>query len=188
VTEAALLGDAAALRGLLKALSPDIARVARCVLGASAPELDDVVQESLLGLLRALPSFRGDSSLRRFANRIAVRTAIATRRRARKRVAHTERLSAEPHAWLSHEDGDPEGGYLSARREALLASLLDELPEAQAEALALRVVLGFSLEETAAATSAPENTVRSRLRLAREALRARIEREPVLLDLLGGER
>jgi RNA polymerase sigma factor (sigma-70 family) len=188
VTEAALAGDPAALRGLLTALSPDMARVARCVLGSSAPELDDVVQESLLGLLRALPTFRGDCSLRRFANRIAVRTAIATRRRARKRAADNQRFSIEPAPIAMFEDRDPEDDFLAARREALLMQLLDELPEIQAETLALRVVLGLSLEETAAATSAPENTVRSRLRLAREALRARIEREPSLLDLLGGER
>ena len=188
VTAAALAGDPNALRGLLTALSPDMARVARCVLGSTAPELDDVVQESLLGLLRALPQFRGESSLRRFANRIAVRTAIASRRRARKRAADNQRLANEPVAGALIVEQGPEGDYLSARREALLRRLLDELPEVQAETLALRVLLGFSLEETAAATAAPENTVRSRLRLAREALRARIEREPGLLDLFGGER
>ncbi|HEX2676360.1 MAG TPA: RNA polymerase sigma factor [Polyangiales bacterium] len=182
-TTAALNGDTAALRVLLTALAPDIARVARCVLGSTAAELDDVVQESLLGLVRALPGFRAESSLRRFANRIAVRTAIGARRRQRVRRGHDERFFSHA-APLDHTAPDPENQYRSARREALLARLLDELPEAQAETLALRVVLGFSLEETARATNVPENTVRSRLRLAREALRERIEREPSLHDLL----
>ncbi len=187
VAAAAVAGDALALRGLLCALSPEISRVARCVLGSSAPELDDVVQESLLGLLRALPTFRGECSLRRLANRIAVRTAIHARRRARKRYADNALLADEAMPRVPLNGRDPEREYMSARREALLLLLLDELPEVQAETLALRVVLGFSLEETAQAMSVPENTVRSRMRLAREALRARIESQPSLLDLLGGE-
>jgi DNA-directed RNA polymerase specialized sigma24 family protein len=78
----------------------------------------------------------------------------------------------------------PDGHHLARRRHALLHGLLDSLPEAQAETLALRIVLGFSLEETAAPTAVPLNTVRSRVRLAREALRARIEADPALLELL----
>jgi len=58
------------------------------------------------------------------------------------------------------------------------------LPEAQAEALALRVALGWSLKEIADATSTPLNTVRSRLRLAKEALRRRIGDDPGLADQL----
>ena len=76
---------------------------------------------------------------------------------------------------------------LASRRQALLQELIDELPEPQAETLALRVVVGLSLKETAAATGAPVNTVRSRMRLAREALRTRIEQQPALAELLGGE-
>jgi RNA polymerase sigma-70 factor (ECF subfamily) len=51
----------------------------------------------------------------------------------------------------------------------------------------LRVVLDYSLDQVAAATGAPINTVRSRVRLAREKLRQRIEDDPALLDVLRGE-
>jgi RNA polymerase sigma-70 factor (ECF subfamily) len=64
------------------------------------------------------------------------------------------------------------------QRKAMLRRLLEELPENQAETLALRVVLGYSLADVSAATGAPINTVRSRLRLAKEALRRRIEADP----------
>jgi len=50
--------------------------------------------------------------------------------------------------------------------------------------LALRVMLGWSLEDVAQATGAPLNTVRSRVRLAKEALRRRIEADPSLADRL----
>ena len=42
-------------------------------------------------------------------------------------------------------------------------------------------VLGWSLGEVAEATSAPLNTVRSRLRLAKETLRAKLEANSDLL-------
>ena len=67
----------------------------------------------------------------------------------------------------------------------LLRELLEDLPEEQAEALTLRVVMGWSLEEVARASGAPVNTVRSRVRLAKEALRARIEARPALAELKG---
>jgi len=62
--------------------------------------------------------------------------------------------------------------------------LIQTLPEEQAETLALRVVLGFSLEEVAEATGVPLNTVRSRVRLAKTALKKRIEADPKLLAAL----
>jgi RNA polymerase sigma-70 factor (ECF subfamily) len=62
--------------------------------------------------------------------------------------------------------------------------LLGKLPEEQAEALAMRVALGWSLQEIADATETPANTVRSRLRLAKEAMRKRIANNPVLADEL----
>jgi RNA polymerase sigma-70 factor (ECF subfamily) len=68
-----------------------------------------------------------------------------------------------------------------------LRSLLDELPPVQADTFALRIALGYSMQEVADATGAPINTVRSRVRLAKEALRRRIEEDPTLAELLGGE-
>jgi DNA-directed RNA polymerase specialized sigma24 family protein len=65
------------------ALSPEIVRVARAVLGGSDGDLDDVVQEALIGLLHVLPSFRGECSLRGVANRIAVCGRPCAHRRAR---------------------------------------------------------------------------------------------------------
>ena len=122
--------------------------------------------------------------MRRFAHRIAARTAIASRRRGRSRAAMHEPLQEELRLTA---DPSPHAQSLALRRQRLLAELLETLPEQQAETMALRVVLGFSLAEVAAATAAPENTVRSRLRLARETLRERIAAEPELSELLGGE-
>jgi RNA polymerase sigma-70 factor (ECF subfamily) len=82
-------------------------------------------------------------------------------------------------------DETPSAELEAERRRRAIRELLVELPEEQAETLALRVMLGWSLEEVASATGAPVNTVRSRVRLAKEALRRRIEANPALADLRG---
>lgn len=65
-----------------------------------------------------------------------------------------------------------------------MRELMTKIPHEQAEAVALRIVLGWSLPEVAEATGAPLNTVRSRLRLAKNALRAIIEADPLLSEEL----
>src|SRR5688572_25485977 len=74
-------GDRAAASQLLLSLTPYLLRVARQTLGTSHPEVNDVAQEAAFGVLTALPRFRGECSLVHFACRIAVLTAMNTRRR-----------------------------------------------------------------------------------------------------------
>jgi RNA polymerase sigma-70 factor (ECF subfamily) len=56
------------------------------------------------------------------------------------------------------------------------------LPDTLAEALALHVVLGYTVAEIAQAASLPLETVRSRLRLAKQALRKRVLNSPKLRE------
>ena len=102
------------------------------------------------------------------------------RHRARAREARHDDLteSEELGASSAHDDA------MAERRKRHVRELLALIPQEQAEALALRVALGWSLEEIAAASNTPLNTVRSRLRLAKEALRKRIETDPLLRDEL----
>jgi RNA polymerase sigma-70 factor (ECF subfamily) len=175
-------GDRAATAQLLRALGPSLLRSLRRMTGST--DVDDLLQESMIALVAALRDFRGESSVERYATRIAVRTAIGLRRRARERrtLLDDHVRASEPLGDDSSRPADQEA--LAERRRALLRDLLTELPEPQAEALAMRVVLEHSLEEIAEATHAPVNTIRSRIRLAREALRARIEGDPKLSRML----
>jgi len=72
----------------------------------------------------------------------------------------------------------------AARGREALGRLLDDLPTSQAEALVLHVALGFTVEEVAAAVGRSVETVRSRLRLAKQAVRDRIEASPALGEIL----
>jgi RNA polymerase sigma factor (sigma-70 family) len=178
-------GDEIAMRQLLRSVAGPLLAAVKAIAGRRTPDLEDIAQETLVAFVQALPAFRGECSVMHYASRIAVRTAMAARRRRAARDNRNDALDdSEPEEQLAASPGDE---AWAARRRELLRSLLDELPEVQADTLALRVALGYSMQEVADATSAPVNTVRSRLRLAKEALRRRIEEDPSLSDLLRGE-
>ncbi|MCA3011058.1 MAG: RNA polymerase sigma factor [Myxococcaceae bacterium] len=182
LAEQASSGDTRAAAQLLRLLAPGMLRTAHALLGRAHPDVDDVAQQSMIALVQALPSFRGECTPAHFANSITTRFALAARRRQATRSARTDDavevdgLFSEVRSAVDH--------VLAERRRAVIQELLGTLPEVQAETLALRVVLGLSLGEVAAATQVPLNTVRSRIRLAKEALMARIEADPALLELL----
>jgi RNA polymerase sigma-70 factor (ECF subfamily) len=179
VARAAARGDEAARRRLFDAIAPALLAPLRMVLGSAHPEVEDVLQESLLGVLRGLSTFRGDSTVLHFARRVATQRAIELRRRE----AATARKLEGVRSIDLPDPQTPRQAMEAARRRHHLRALLAELPESQAEALAMRAVLDYSVEEIAVATGAPANTVRSRLRLAKEALRERIEGDPKIRDL-----
>jgi RNA polymerase sigma-70 factor (ECF subfamily) len=176
-------GDLWAIQALLKAITPLVRRIVAGVLGGGHANFDDVVQQALIAVQHALPAFRGECHPSGYASRIALRIALRARRR--NRVEHARREA------FARLDLGPDPGHAPAaeaeagQRRRVLRDLLEELPEEQADALGLRVILGWSLEAVASATGAPLNTVRSRVRLAKEALRRRIEATPELADLRG---
>jgi RNA polymerase sigma factor (sigma-70 family) len=182
LARAAAAGDERATQRLLEQVAPRVGRVVRVVLGMGHPDADDVSQLALIAFTQALPGFRGECEPTHYASRIAVITALNARRRSRVLRSRFDDL-AEPEAI---EHSTPHDRAIADRRKRLVRELLAVIPPEQAEALALRVALGWSLEEIAAASDTPLNTVRSRLRLAKEALRRRIEADPARYDELGG--
>jgi RNA polymerase sigma-70 factor (ECF subfamily) len=183
---AAANGDRHAERTVLVALGPRMLRVVRSVLGSGHPDTEDVLQQSMVAVHRALPTFRNECSVHHFASRIVVQTAMNARRRSRYRERHTPSVAPEQLTELARSDESPAESLAAARRRETLRQLLCELPVVQAEVLALHTMLGYSVEETAAAVRAPVNTVRSRLRSALATLRARVLGDDDLLDVVKG--
>lgn len=184
LAHAAVAGDVSALRTLLTSVTPNILRVVRRVIGGSHPDVEDVAQECAVEFVTALRRFRGESSVRHFAARVALRTAMNARRR--------QRASKRGHGLADELEADETAGD-EAAPDALVASrlgvqlareLCDALPAAQAEALALHCVLGYTMSEVAAICGAPLETVRSRLRSAKAALVAHALADPRLRDLV----
>lgn len=183
LARAAAAGDEVATGQLLRMLAPHIRVVVRAIMGPDHPDADDALQHSLIGFVRALPAFRGECDPAGYASRIAVRTAVAARKRARTHQGRHDAAGAEERP----ETLTPQDPALTTRRKEALRELLTALPPEQGETLAMRVVLGWSLDEIATHTGAPVNTVRSRMRLAKEAMRRRIESDPALLEILEPE-
>lgn len=180
--QAAREGDSVAIDRIVTFLTPPLLKAVRALTGPANPDLEDLVQEVLLAVLDALPSFREDCTLLHFAIRIAIRRTTTARRRSRWILSFIERWRREEEP-LSPSPMSPREATIADRRRHLLRTLLGEIPETQAETIVLRLALGHSVGEIAEITNAPLNTVRSRLRLAKEALRSRVESDPRWAEL-----
>jgi len=180
--QAARAGDTAAIDHIVASLFAPVMKAARALMGPEHPDVEDVVQDVLLGVVDAIPSFREECTILHFAIRIAIRRTTAARRRSRWILGWLQKMrrGEEP---LTSAPASPCEATIAERRRELLRNLLREMPPAQAETLMLRLALGHSVEEIASITNAPLNTVRSRLRLAKEALRTRVGQDPRWAEL-----
>jgi len=184
LARAAGQGSGEAVRTLIMSVTPAMLRTVRGVMGTAHPDVEDVAQESVWRLINALPGFRYECGVLHFACKVAVHTALNARRRERHRGGgRTDALEPEDHV---HAGPSPSEELASAARRESVRELVAALPTAQAEAFVMHIVLGFSVEETADACEVPANTVRSRLRLAKQAMRMRAAANPALSDVLKG--
>lgn len=176
-------GDPVAIRTFVTAVGPQVLRVVRRVLGPSHSDVEDAAQEAVFAVLGALPRYRGESTVLHFASRVAVQTAMNYRRRevAAKRRATGGRLDLEGIADTCVLPDAEADGRATAE---LVRELIATLPEVQAEALAMHCVLGFTIAEIAETARLPVETVRSRIRVAKEVLRDRARNTPRLARLI----
>jgi RNA polymerase sigma factor (sigma-70 family) len=182
LARAANAGRADAVRTLIVSVTPAVLRAVRGVLGNAHPDVEDVAQEAVFRFVHALAGFRYESSVLHFACKVAVHTALNARRGQKRRgEGRTEELTPSDHMSLGPA---PDEELACAARRSAVRELFATLPTAQAEVFVMHIVLGFSVEETAAACDVPANTVRSRLRLAKQAMRMRASSIPALRDLV----
>ena len=171
------------MRQLIEAVAPAMLRVIRKVMGHRTAEVEDVLQDAVEGLLEALPAFKAECTVLHFACRVAVLSALAFRRRAsfRAQFAADGENAGEG---APSPAPSPMDDVCANRRRQILGGLLDDLAPAQAEVLVLHCALGFTVAEIAASLGSPVETVRSRLRLAKQALRERIAANRAWAELL----
>ena len=169
--EAARTSDPTTVRRFLEAVVPSVRGVCRAVLGPGHADLEDVIQECLIEILRVLPKYRFEGPVIHYTNRIALRAAIAARKRCKNRERRVRSIADQESVNINsrRQDSVPELWFLRG--------LIDELSTVQAEAVIMRMVLGYSVDEIAAATRVSVNTSKSRLRVAKEYLRRRLEGE-----------
>jgi RNA polymerase sigma-70 factor (ECF subfamily) len=174
----AAAGERAAQRTLFLEQRTAVHRALYRVLGANR-EIEDLVQDAFIAIFRALPSFRGDSSLTRWCQTIALRVAylaLSRRKPAAVDLALVEEVVA----------GDTDLARQAQAREAArrLYAALDRIEPKQRIAFALAVIDGRSMAEVAALTEASVVAVKTRVWRARRELTRRARKDDVLAGYL----
>ena len=151
-------GDERAIGAFVEATQQDVWRL--CSLLGRKGQADDLAQETYLRTLRALPSFRADSSAKTWVMVIARRVCADDLRRSYRSHRLLERLVFE--APTLHHGPD----QTSSAVDELICGLEPE----RREAFVLTQVVGLSYEEAAEAVGCPVGTIRSRVARARAEL------------------
>ncbi|RVW11516.1 sigma-70 family RNA polymerase sigma factor [Prescottella agglutinans] len=157
---AAAQGDRSALSQVLQTIRPLVVRYCRARVGAAERgnlSPDDVAQEVCLAVMTALPRYQDQGRpFMAFVYGIAAhKVADAHRNAARNK---SDPVAEVPDV-VSSEDG-PEDRALSSETSRQVNALLETLPEKHREILVLRLVVGLSAEETAAAVGSTAGAVR----------------------------
>jgi len=130
----------------------------RKVLIGDASAAEEALQETALAMVRALPTFRGESKFRTWISAIARNQAIGILRRSRPSVELTE------------DRGEVVRFSSTLASRADLAAALASLPEPFRDAVRLRDIEQMSYQEIATELDIELNTVRSRLARGRAKL------------------
>jgi RNA polymerase sigma-70 factor (ECF subfamily) len=133
-------------------------------------EAADAVQTGLEQAWRKRSTLRDSAHLRPWLDRIVVREAVRLSRRRRSRLSRLLSLSSPVRPIERTDDRASHPASFVALRAAFTG-----LSPEQRAVVALHLHFGYSVAETAALVGAPAETVRSRLRLARERLRRELE-------------
>lgn len=146
-----------------------IVRLARAYTGADA---DDLVQEILFAIWKALPSFRGDSSERTWIYRIAHNVALTwtgkARRRSRSEVElDTSREYASP-------SPSPEHDLIRTEKQRMLARAIQELDVVNRQILLLHLE-GLTNGEIEEISGIQQGAVATRLTRLRAKLTERLQ-------------
>lgn len=157
----AVAGESAARAELWRRFRSAVAAVALTYRTRS--ELEDIVQETALAWMKALPTLRDPNRFEPWLMQIARNVARARARRERAAIP------------ISTPDPDSLPAAAERERDDTLARALATLPEEVRELLLWKSVRGYSQRRIAEILGLPETTVETRLVRARKLLRERLE-------------
>ncbi|HVI92568.1 MAG TPA: RNA polymerase sigma factor [Anaeromyxobacter sp.] len=142
-------------------------------LTADRARAEDLCQEVFLKVVKASAGWAERARFQTWLYAIARNLAVDESRRAAFRRA--EPLDAPAAAAQASDDPAPDRSAAAALVRPKLEAALAALPPEQREVFLLREHAGLRFAEIAEVTGTPENTVKSRMRYALEALRTRLE-------------
>lgn len=165
-------GDRAAFEEIYRHASIFVYNVALRMLG-SAHDAEEVSQDVFLTAYHKLGGYRYEASLKTWLYRITVNRAInflKKRNRERNRTVPYEEAPDMSQAQSGTDNTRDE--ILKDRQEALVEKMLSALNPDMRSCIILRNLEGLSYQEIADSLKININTVRSRLKRAREKLMA----------------
>lgn len=168
-------GDEAAFAAVYREVHP---RLVGYLYGLVGDDADDVTSEAWHDIVRDLHRFRGDGeAFRGWAATVARHRALDHLRRikVRPRTTALDEITAEPAT-----PGDSEGLALENISTEQALALIGELPQEQAEAVLLRVVLGLNAPMAARVLGKRPGAVRTAAHRGLKRLSERIGTQPGL--------
>lgn len=160
-------GDLDAFELLYRSFSDFVYRVAYRIV-QNRPDADEVTQDVFLKLYDHLKDFKSRALLSTWIYRVTVNTALNFAQRSSR-----ERARREEDGWAVERQSVPAEAPLKMERaeaEAALGKLLERLSPEQRACLVLRELEGLDYRAIAEVLNIKINTVRTRLKRAREAL------------------
>jgi RNA polymerase sigma-70 factor (ECF subfamily) len=162
-------GDARAYEEIVHAYQGIAFRTAYLITGNGA-DAEDAAQDGFVKAYYALGRFRRGAPLKPWLLQIVANEARNRRRSAGRREGLALRVATrEPSGDAAPS---PEAELLASEQRSGLLARVNELPEDQRLAVALRYFLDLSEEETASVLGIAAGTVKSRTSRALERLRA----------------
>ncbi|MBV9544366.1 MAG: sigma-70 family RNA polymerase sigma factor [Chloroflexi bacterium] len=190
-------GDETAFVSLVERYHASLLRLARMYVDASA--VDDVVQDTWIGVLHGLPNFEGRASFKtwlfhilvnrartkavRDARTIPMSTFVQEETEAQDYAVDPSRFRPADDRYPGHwmplakpsADVMPEERLLAGELDAVVRSALEKLPPAQAEVVRLRDVEGVPSDEVCQLLNLTEGNQRVLLHRGRSKIRSTLE-------------
>lgn len=162
-------GDTEAFEKIYKAASVFVYNVALRIAN-NKQDAQEVTQDVFLKIYAKLKHFQFRSSFKTWVYRITVNTAINTYRRTSRR----NKCEVSYNPAVKYENVNQQRAETIDREDnqRLLTSLLNMLNPDQRSCIVLREITGLNYKQISAALGININTVRSRLKRAREAILA----------------
>jgi RNA polymerase sigma-70 factor (ECF subfamily) len=177
----AAAGERAAQRELFASQKQAVHHTLFRILGNNR-DIEDLLQDAFLEIFRALPSFRGDSTLTRWCQTIATRIAYLSFARKKPPAIDLDSVAE----LVAHDGADSHDLALAREAARRLYAALDRLDAKHRIAFALAVIDGMSMAEVAQLTESSTVAVKTRVWRARRELVKRASKDPLLSSYLHG--
>lgn len=170
-----LAGERQAYRLLMERYYRTVFRLCRSILRHSE-DAEDATQEVLVRAFQSLGQFAGRGAYGAWLRRLTVNHCLNRTQTVSARLSsRSYSLDLLADTLTASRDSDPEERLLRSEERNRIQCELEQLPDSQRAALALRLIEGLTYEEIADLMGVPVNSVRSWLHRGRNRLREALQ-------------